>query len=730
MRRISLLAVTMVLVLAGSLTAQDEPPGLSWSVRSLFEMGGPTFSEDYSDTYGSAYGGTVGAGAHIRGLDFLEPRLDLRFDIASISDDPLYYLWMLRPELGLSLRAPILSWFAPYLFGSVGYGIAGVNYVPSSSGGTASGLTWGSGAGLEFSFGRFSIFAEFAYNAFVDLFGGLLIRVGGGWTFDEGRMRSAESQQERAPVEVVPEPLQHSETDSAERTAVNAEDVDITFVSFDMWPVFPILYKYYDEQPIGTATIANTSNVTLADVEVRLDMSTYIDNAKLSGAFASLEPGAQEEVELYALFNDQVIYMTEGDKIAATVTVEFKVDGERASDQETVTVEFYDRNALRWDDTRKIATFVTAKDVELQRWAKHLAALVRRDANAEVSSNFQTGMMVFTAMAESELAYVIDPSSAYEQLSQNPFSVDYVQFPRQTFDFRAGDCDDLSVCYATLLEAAGVPSAFVTIPGHIFLAFKLEWDDEQARKRFNQWDNLVFREEDDSVWVPVETTLLEEDFITAWSVGARQWRENDSRGFTEFVRTADAWDTYLPVQFVDNTTFERPDDEAVSEAFRSELTTFIRREVADREARLRNRISEDPENVRFRNNLGALYARYGMYEEAREQFEAVVSVSDHAPALVNLGNMAYLDGDLGLADEYYDRALRAEPEYSLALLGAARVNHELENYGTAQTHYDKLKDASPQLAQQFEYLELRGEQAARASDAAQASSFVVWGDEE
>jgi transglutaminase-like putative cysteine protease len=35
--------------------------------------------------------------------------------------------------------------------------------------------------------------------------------------------------------------------------------------------------------------------------------------------------------------------------------------------------------------------------------------------------------------------------------------------------YRAGDCDDLSILYCSLLEAIGIRTAFVTIPGHIFM---------------------------------------------------------------------------------------------------------------------------------------------------------------------------------------------------------------------------------------------------------------------
>ena len=731
MRRLPPLVPIAVLFFASlvSMSGQEVDDPLGWSVRALYSLGGPSLNQEYQETYSISLGGSVGIDATFPVVPFVVPTLDIRYDIVTISQSPLFSLWMLRPELGLSLRAPLLTWFEPYLFGCAGYSFAGVNQPLSATSGTqASGLSWGAGAGLEFKIGRFSIFAEFVYNQFVDLFGGIAMRLGGGWAFDPGLRLVPAYQLDQPELEQQPQPLQEPTMEQPGQVAARAEDVDISFIAFDMNPVFPILYKYYDANPIGSVVIANDTDVTLTDAEVRLTMQTYMDNPKLSASIEELGPGAERKVDLYALFNDQVLYMTEGDLVSATVSVEFKVDGVRGSDQETVTVEFYDRNALKWDDTRKVATFVTARDVELQRWAKQLAAMARRDANSEVSSSFQLGMMVYTAMVESELAYVVDPTSPHEQLSQDPHSIDYVQFPRQTLDFRAGDCDDLCVCYATLLEAAGVPTAFITIPGHIFLAFELGWDEAQARRRFSRVDSLIFRP-NGSVWVPVEATLMEEDFITAWIAGSRAWRENDLKGQTEFVPTSEAWQEYLPVAFVDDTTFERPDDEAVSQAFRTEIARYVSTEIAQRESLLLSRIDESPENPRHINNLGALYARYGLYAKAEEEFIAAMALAEHAPTLVNLGNLALINENLIDAEGYYDRALRVDPTYPLALLGAARVSHELENFGTVRRLYDQLKLESPELALEFDYLETRGEQASRASDAAQTQSQVIWGDE-
>jgi len=50
------------------------------------------------------------------------------------------------------------------------------------------------------------------------------------------------------------------------------------------------------------------------------------------------------------------------------------------------------------------------------------------------------------------------------------------------------------------------------------------------------------------------------------------------------------------------------------------------------------------------------------------------------------------------------------------LLYLARVSHELENYGLVRKSYQKLKNVDADLADNFTYLDLRGEEVTRAVD--------------
>ena len=133
---------------------------------------------------------------------------------------------------------------------------------------------------------------------------------------------------------------------------------------------------------------------------------------------------------------------------------------------------------------------------------------------------------------------------------------------------------------------------------------------------------------------------------------------------------------------------------------------------------------------KYLNKLGILYARFDLIEKAVEQFSRALQAQEYVPALVNMGNIQYIEELWEEALEYYERAERQKPDSPAVLLGLARANHELENYGIVRKAYDKLKTVSPDMADRFAYLEFRGDEAARAAESSGIRDVIIWEEEE
>jgi len=491
--------------------------------------------------------------------------------------------------------------------------------------------------------------------------------------------------------------------------------------------VFPVFYRYYNDTPLGAVTIRNEERRRITNVKVSFFVNQYMDAPKVSATYDSLDPGEEIEVPLLALFRDSVLGITEGTSVTSEVIVEYQVDGDQLRATRTETLPIMKRNNMTWDDDRKAAAFVTANDPTVSRFARNINAAVRSEGAIAVNERLRIAMAIFQALHLYGMEYVIDPDSSYIELSHNESAIDYLQFPQQTLDFRSGDCDDLSILCAALLESVGIRTAFLTIPGHLYLAFALDMDEKEARQTFSDPGDFIFQ--DDEAWVPLEVTMVRDDFLQAWETGAKQWRENVQTGSAAMYPVRAAWQTYAPTAFSsDVLDIPIPQTTEVVPNYTALLRQFVDREIAPQVTELERRIEQTNGNPRLVNRLGTLYARYGLYEDAEREFLRAAETDDYRPALLNLGNIAYLRDDLDQALTYYRRAFRTRQDDPQVLISLARVHFDREEYPPATERYRQAEVLDPELAEEFAYIVSENREAGRAS-AAQDRNRVIWGEE-
>jgi len=306
-------------------------------------------------------------------------------------------------------------------------------------------------------------------------------------------------------------------------------------------------------------------------------------------------------------------------------------------------------------------------------------------------------MQAFEALHASGVRYVVDPNSAYESLSTDTRAIDYLRFPLETVAHGAGDCDDLSVLYATLLESVGVDTAFITTPGHIHMAFDIGVEPSELRTLFATTKDFILH--GGRAWMPVETTALGKGFTQAWHLGALQWRRASAEEAAGFFTTKAAWEAYAPVAAPTELAPHVPERVVVQAGVREQLDAFRSRELSPRVEELKLRIAEH-ESPAAVNQLGVLYARYGLLDEASTHFERA-GADGYLPALINQANVLTMRGRHSLARQHLERARNAEPENARVLLGLATSYWESGDETRARDAFEAASALSPALAGRY-----------------------------
>jgi tetratricopeptide (TPR) repeat protein len=498
--------------------------------------------------------------------------------------------------------------------------------------------------------------------------------------------------------------------------------------------IFPVLYQQYESDPFGTITIRNNRDEAIHNISVIYFIDTYMHAPRTCVAALSLESDETFDVPINALFNDAVLAVTERSKVSSRIILRYVYKGRERTEEYYDTVLIENRNAQIWDDAAKVASFVSAQDPEVMSFSKLSAVVARQSPYTYVDLAMRKAVAIHEAVRLHGLAYVIDPISPYQELSLDSFSVDYLQFPRQTLLYKAGDCDDLSILYNALLESAGVETAFITIPGHIYIAFALEMVTREAQLLFGYADDLIFKNE--KVWIPLEVTALDGDFLQAWFTGAQEWRTAVQSGDAGFIPTREAWRIYEPVWYRpvrrdEKFGVEPPDLDEVSRRLNLTTEKHIRREISVKVQEIEERMEGNTNTEKYTNRIGLVYARYGLLEAAAEQFsDAIAQNADYLPATVNLANILFLQASFEEALSQYEKAYQAAPENRKIVLNLAQSYYELERFEEAAQIYTELKKIDGVLAEENAHLESSYLFATRAASVGENQREIEWLEEE
>ena len=311
--------------------------------------------------------------------------------------------------------------------------------------------------------------------------------------------------------------------------------------------VFPVSWAWYVDNPIAMVKVTNEEPNSITDVNLSFFMDSYMGQPWTFASVPRLGPGESAELPVTALFNEAMLNLIENINSNGEIQIQYRSLGSRKESFLAIQMPIFHRNALSWDDDRRAAAFVSARDSSARLFARYVAGAVeaqiqqQRPVSRVVSNtpmNVRYAAAMFEALRLYGINYVIVPATSYAKLSEDESVLDSVSYPYQSLYYRGGDCSYLAILYCSLLEALDIETAFITIPGHIYAAFEVGDNNWSANN-----DNII--EIDGRRWLPVEITVPSEGFSRAWRIGAREWKNAGIDAALYPMR--ESWKFYPPV---------------------------------------------------------------------------------------------------------------------------------------------------------------------------------------
>ncbi len=478
-------------------------------------------------------------------------------------------------------------------------------------------------------------------------------------------------------------------TPAAVSFEVNTGLFDLELVEASFGPLYASLYQFYASDPEYARRPAGLVRVrNRYDRPLRVKISAFLPELMdfPTDAVVSIPAGETVRVPLRVELSDRALDLERTESRQLRLTLQYAIEGERKESESTHAVTVIEKHGMAWEEPERIGLYVTHLDDAVERFARDTVRGFREDERgAIVYDNLLRAMELFDALAAYGVRYVPDPGNPYGGIVPGRPVLDTVRLPRETLRLRSGDCDDLAVLYAALLENIGIDTALVDLYDHVFVMFDTGLTarslDQLARD-----PGLLRVDARGRVWVPVEVTLVGGSFSDAWESAAATLATRPHA----VIELREAWKKYPPLRPREPAPdINAPPTAAVRALFAEDLRRQEEALTSPRMRELAQRIALEPQDAVALNALGVLLARHGYLGRAAAHFERVIELlPDFAGGYGNLGNILYEQGKYPEAVRRYEEALaRAErPEVHVEL---ALTWCEVGKFDRAREHYQR-----------------------------------------
>ncbi|MGC8768243.1 hypothetical protein [Calditerrivibrio sp.] len=406
--------------------------------------------------------------------------------------------------------------------------------------------------------------------------------------------------------------------------------------------VFVNQYKSYADNPVLEISIKNNTGKQISNLKYSIFVKGFMD-FPTEDNIDNIDSGKIAVAKVRAVFNNKLLELTENTKIQAEIKLKYVVDGSLNETKTTAVLNLFEKNALVWDDKRKLSTFITPRDPNILDISR---IIINNIPKKGINNNISVGLGVFEFLKTYGIKYQQDPNSPYSTISGNAETVDYVQYPTDTLKRKTGDCDDLVALLSSLFESLGIKTAFIDIPGHIFLMFDSGINASEIVNYGMKKEDFI--DYNGRLYIPLETTLINANFLDSWKQGLNLYRSNYNKGLN-IIFTDKGWEIYKPP------TFEQEKlNVSLPYNFASNFISSYIEIIKLRDSILLQNIKNSeyrPENTLYRLFLNSLL------DDALHIVNLLVNAGYKSPQFFNdAGNILFYNKKYSEAVDYYKKA--------------------------------------------------------------------------
>lgn len=462
-------------------------------------------------------------------------------------------------------------------------------------------------------------------------------------------------------------------------------------------PIFSNTYKLYQDEGLGTVKLTNNTNKAMEGVTFSFKVNDFMDFATES-KLDKLLPGQSAEIKLKAVFNNNILNVTEDTSVQTLLEASYFENGKRESYSKNLAVSVYEKHKLLWDEGGRYASFITPKDPPILAFVRSVITQYK-----DTKDESQLAAILFNALGVYGLTYIQDPTNPYQVASGKTNTVDYIQFPRETLERKSGDCDDLVAFYTSSLESMGINTRVVEVPGHMFMMFSTGVNADEDG--YTMDDMYVIYE--DKLWIPVETTVVGSSFVKAWELGAANYYKWKDKGLS-ILDIQHAWETFKPASLPESRW--RPGEvnkDEVNKKFPTEFSSMLKISAQTKTRNYRRLIEKNPGDVDAHLQIGIALAKMGDRTEAMKYFDKVIALQpNNAAALNNRGNLFMIDDKYTEAQKAYRDAAQVNPDDPYIWINLAKAHKAVGEIKEAKEAFMKAQNLDVGVKKKYKALSL------------------------